>query len=55
MERPIDGDLENTQRVEGRVQKKVWSTPVLIIADVSTSGGKTVDVVEVSGLIGPGS
>lgn len=56
MERLLGNDPENARGDEGRRPKKTWCTPVLIIADVSAStAGKTVELTEVSTLLGPGS
>ncbi|MDO8678746.1 MAG: hypothetical protein Q7R30_09315 [Acidobacteriota bacterium] len=42
MDLPINDDRENARGDEDRVQKKIWCTPVLIIADVSTSGASKI-------------
>jgi len=52
MERPMNDDLENTRGDKGRMPKKIWCTPVLIIADVSISGSAKTTVAEVSNLVG---
>ncbi|MDO8678747.1 MAG: hypothetical protein Q7R30_09320 [Acidobacteriota bacterium] len=52
----MNDERENTDGDNGRVQKQIWRTPLLIMADVSISGaGKATETTETQPNPGPAS